>query len=49
MCDEKCSREKLIELDNSEWHAELFNDRSNLENGNKLRTYRQYQHSVDTE
>lgn len=31
----------FIQKDREKWYNELFNDR-NLENGNKLRTYRQY-------
>ena len=38
--------EKLIELDNTEWYREHFNDRRNGQNGNKLRTYRLYKHDV---
>jgi len=41
--------DKLNELDNSEWNRELFNDRMNAQNGNKLRTYRLYKTSVETE
>jgi hypothetical protein len=37
---------KLIELNNTEWYRELFNDRRNGQNGNKLRTYRLYKHDV---
>ena len=42
----KTVSEKLIELDNTEWHRDLFNDRRNGQNGNKLRTYRLYKHDV---
>jgi hypothetical protein len=42
----KTVSEKLIELDNTEWYRELFNDRHNDQNGNKLRTYRLYKHDV---
>jgi hypothetical protein len=38
--------EKLIELDNTKWYRELFNNRRNGQNGNKLRTYRLYKHDV---
>jgi hypothetical protein len=38
--------EKLIQLDNTEWYRELFNDRRNGENGNKLRIHRLYKHDV---
>jgi hypothetical protein len=40
--------EKLIELDNTEWYRELFNNRHNGQNGNKLRTYRLYKHDVNS-
>ena len=42
----KTVSEKLIELDNTEWYRELFNDRRNGQNGNKLRTYRLYKHDA---
>ena len=41
--------DKLLELDNTEWFSELFDDRRNVKNGNKLRTYRLYKNSVKTE
>ena len=28
--------DKLLELDNTEWFSELFDDRRNVKNGNKL-------------
>lgn len=37
----------LIQKDREKWYNELFNDR-NLENGNKLRTYRQYKTTLCT-
>ena len=40
--------DKLLELDNTEWFSELFDDRRNVKNGNKLRTYRLYKNSVKT-
>ena len=40
--------EKLIELDNTEWYRELFNNRRNGQNGNKLHTYRLYKHDVNS-
>ena len=40
--------EKLIKLDNTEWYRELFNNRCNGQNGNKLRTYRLYKHDVNS-
>lgn len=42
----KTVSEKLIELDNTEWYRELFNDRRNGQNGSKLRTYRLYKHDA---
>ena len=39
----------LLELDNTEWLSELFDDRRNVKNGNKLRTYKLYKNSVKTE
>ena len=42
----KTVSEKLIHLDNTEWYRELFNDRRNGQNGNKLRTYRLYKQDV---
>ena len=44
----KTVSEKLIELDNTEWYRELFNNRRNGQNGNKLRTYRLYKHDVNS-
>ena len=36
-------KEKLFDIDNQKWWSEVHNDRNN-ENGNKLRTYRQYKY-----
>ena len=36
-------KEKLCDIDNHKWWSEVHNDRNN-ENGNKLRTYRQYKY-----
>ena len=41
--------DKLNEQDNIEWHNDLHNDRANVQNGNKLRTYRLYKNSVEVE
>jgi hypothetical protein len=37
----KTVKEKIDVRDQEEWYNELFNDRGN-QNGNKLRTYRQF-------
>ena len=36
-------KETLCDIDNHKWWSEVHNDRNN-ENGNKLRTYRQYKY-----
>ena len=41
-------RSRLIELDNERWHQKLMSN-GNAENGNKLRTYRQYKSVIKTE
>ena len=48
-CAMRVVSDKLLELDNTEWFSELFDDRRNVKNGNKLRTYRLYKNSVKTE
>ena len=42
----KIANEKLSELDNQEWQKDIFNDKANEINGNKLRTYRLYKNNV---
>ena len=48
-CVMRAVSDKLLELDNTEWFSELFDDRRNVKNGNKLRTYQLYKNSVKTE
>ena len=43
------AKQKLNDLDNTKWNRELWNDRRNPENGNKLRTYRRYKTALLTE
>ena len=38
----KMAGEKLTAIDKQNWQNQLFNDRNDSENGNKLRTYRTY-------
>jgi len=40
---------KLYELDNTEWNKQLFNNRNNINNGKKLRTYRLYKQHLQIE
>lgn len=44
----KTVTEKINLIDNDEWYNELFNDRGH-QNGNKLRTYRQFKQERNTE
>ena len=48
-CAMRLVSDKLVDLDNTEWYTELFNDKYNTRNGNKLRTFRMYKNSVNTE
>ena len=41
-------RDILTEIDNTKWYQKLMNT-GNTENGNKLRTYRQYKSVFKTE
>ena len=42
------TREILTEIDNDKWYQLLMRD-GNVDNGNKLRTYREYKYSFKTE
>jgi hypothetical protein len=48
-CVMRTVSDTFLELDNTEWFSELFDDRRNLQTGNKLRTYRRYKNSVQSE
>ncbi len=45
----KLATSKLKDLDSTTWSEMLWNDRRNMDNGNKLRTYRTYKSALETE
>ena len=45
----KLVREKVIEIETQKWYDQLFSDDNSLDNGNKLRTYRKFKTSFNTE
>ena len=45
----KIAREKLIEIETQKWCDQLFSDGNSNDNGNKLRTYRKFKTSFNTE
>ena len=42
-------KEKLIEIDTQNWRNQLFTDGNGIDSGNKLRTYRKYKETLNTE
>ena len=45
----KLARDKLTELDYDRWKSQLLQNGINVDNGNKLRTYRTYKNNFSTE
>ena len=45
----KLARDKLTELDYDRWKSQLLQNGINVDNGNKLRTYRAYKNNFSTE
>ena len=43
------AKEKLIEIDTQNWRNQLFTDGNGIDSGNKLRTYRKYKETLNTE